>query len=128
MPIIQGYTTLNNRWEILRDKDILKHDILMEIYTSKGECDWNPTFGTTIVDKIFQYKTDMVKSEIIAEIDNVISHSQYANLLNLSTEELDDGWIFNLTISFFNDLPEGWSFPITEESVKEYISTGYIPL
>lgn len=128
MTIIQGYTTLNDKWEILRDKDIIKHDILMEIYTNKGDCDWNPEFGTTIQDKIFQYKTDTAKSEIIADIDNVINHYEYANLLNVSAEDIDGGWIFNLSISFFNDLPEGWSFPITEESMKEYISSGYIPL
>jgi phage baseplate assembly protein W len=128
MTIIQGYTTYNNKWEILQDKDILKHDILLELHTNKGECDWDPTFGTTIIDKIFQPKTDSIRSEIIAEIDSVINNCPHATLINLTTEELEDGWIFNLNISFFNNLPEGWSFSITEESVKEFISTGSIPL
>jgi hypothetical protein len=39
MQVIQGCTTLNNKWEILSDKDIAKHDLLMFIYTNKGDCD-----------------------------------------------------------------------------------------
>ena len=35
---ITGYTTINDEWGILIDKDLAKHDLLLRIYTTKGEC------------------------------------------------------------------------------------------
>ena len=32
MPVIQGYTTQNGEFEVLTDKDLVKHDLMMEIY------------------------------------------------------------------------------------------------
>ena len=71
MPILQGYTTQNDKWEVLQDKELVKHDLLMEIYTQKGECDWDPEFGSTILSRIFQYKNNAVKSTIIEELTNI---------------------------------------------------------
>lgn len=128
MPIIQGYTTQNGKFEILTDKDIVKHDLLMEIYTHKGDCDWNPQLGTTIDDQIFQYKTDEVKNVIIDELRQVVDNSPFLSLQDIDTQELDKGWIFNLIVSYMGNPPEEWVIPITEESVKEFKSTGRFPL
>ena len=62
---IKGYTTINNKFEVLTDKEIVKHDLLMYIYTNKGDCDWNPNLGTSIMKKIFQLKNDELKLEIV---------------------------------------------------------------
>jgi len=128
MPVIQGYTTQNGSFEILTDKDIVKHDLLMEIYTCKGDCDWDPNFGTTIQDQIFQYKTDEVKNTIIDELKQVVDNSAFLALQDITTEELEKGWIFNLVVSYMGEVPEEWQVPITEESVKEFKSTGRFPL
>ena len=54
-----GYTTQNGEWEILTDKELAKHDLLMLLHTRKGECDWDPSLGTTILDKMFRPKTSI---------------------------------------------------------------------
>lgn len=128
MQVIQGCTTLNNKWEILSDKDIAKHDLLMFIYTNRGDCDWDPSLGTTIQDQIFQIKTEVVKNNIIEDIEYAVDCNPYLTLENISADEIQNGWSFNVSIRFLNELPEEWSIPITEETVKEYISTGTFPL
>lgn len=128
MPLIQGYTTINNKFETLTDKDIVKHDLLMEIYTHKGDCDWNPNLGTTIQDQIFQLKTDEVKNVIIDELKQVVDNSPFLSLQDITTEDIEKGWIFNLIVSYMGNPPEEWTLPITEESMKDFISNGTFPL
>ena len=123
-----GYTTQNNEWEILTDKELAKHDLLMVLYTRKGECDWDPNFGTTIQDQIFQLKDSEVKNTIIDELKQIIDNSPFVALQDITTEELEKGWIFNLVISYMGEVPEEWKIPITEETVKEFKSTGQFPL
>ena len=128
MPVIQGYTTQNGEFEVLTDKDLVKHDLIMEIYSEKGSMDWDPNFGTTIQDQIFQLKNDEVKNIIIDELKQVVDNSPFLALQDITTEELDKGWIFNLVVSYMGEVPEEWQIPITEETVKEYKSTGKFPL
>ena len=128
MTLIAGYTTGNNKFERLVDKELIKHDLLMNIFIRKGECDWNPELGTTIDEKIFQIKTDDVKNDIIDEIRGVINENTFITLQNIETQELDNGWIFNLTISYLDKEEEMWSIPITEDTVKGYLSNGTFPL
>lgn len=128
MPVIQGYTTQNGEFEVLTDKDLVKHDLMMEIYSEKGSMDWDPNFGTTIQDQIFQLKNDEVKNTIIDELKQVVDNSPFLALQDITTEELDKGWIFNLVVSYMGEVPEEWQIPITEETVKEYKSTGRFPL
>lgn len=128
MPVIQGYTTQNGEFEVLTDKDLVKHDLMMEIYSEKGSMDWDPNFGTTIQDQIFQLKNDEVKNIIIDELKQVVDNSPFLALQDITTEELDKGWIFNLVVSYMGEVPEEWQIPITEETVKEYKSTGKFPL
>lgn len=128
MTIIAGYTTQNNKWERLVDKELIKHDLLMNLFIRKGECDWNPELGTTIDEKIFQIKTPEAKNDIIDEIKGVIDANTFISLQNIETQELDNGWIFNLTISYLDKEEEVWSLPITEDTVKGFLSTGVYPL
>lgn len=128
MPILQGYTTQNNKWEVLHDKDLVKHDLMMEIYTNKGECDWNPTFGSTIIDQVFQYKNSSVKSIIMDELRQIVNNNPFLTLQDISVTELEKGWEFSLYVSYMGEVPEEWVIPLTEETAKEFISTGSMPL
>lgn len=128
MPLLQGYTTQNNKWEVLQDKELVKHDLMMEIYTSKGECDWNPTFGSTILDQIFQYKNSITKSIIMEELQQIVNNNPFLELQDITAEDLDKGWNFGIVVSYMGQVPEEWLIPITEETAKEYISNGTVPL
>lgn len=122
-----GYTTINNEWGSLTDKELAKHDLLMIMHTRKGECDWNPSFGTTILDKMFRPKTEQLRLDILEEISQVFDYDPRLQLNNINTEPLEKGWIFYCEISYLNGLPEEWNFSITEDGVKE-LSTGSYPL
>ena len=54
--------------------------------------------------------------------------AEMVQLPDITTEELDKGWIFNLVVSYMGEVPEEWQIPITEETVKEYKSTGKFSL
>lgn len=122
-----GYTTINNEWETLTDKELAKHDLLMNLYTRKGECDWNPEFGTTILDKMFQPKTEQLRLDIIDELTTVFENEPRLTLNNIDTEPLDKGWIFYCEISYLNGVPEDWDITITENGISSS-SEGNYPL
>lgn len=129
MTLIRGYTTKNDKWETLTDKELVKHDFMLLLFTRKGECDWDPTLGTTILDQMFKHKTELVKNNIIEEIEEAVRRIHLLSLENLSTTELDNGWIFNLTVRYAEDtLPEDWSFVLSNDSIETYKSTGKFPL
>ncbi len=128
MARIQGFSTLNDKFETLIDKNIVKHDVLTEIYIDKGSCDWDLNLGTTIQQKIFDYKTEAAKYDIIDDIKTVVEHSPYLKLIDIQTTPLDKGWNFTVVVSYLGEAPEEWNIPITEESVQSFISNGTYPL
>lgn len=129
MTLIKGYTTKNNKWQVMTDKELVKHDFMLLLFTKRGECDWDPTLGTTIQDQLFKYKTDLVKNNIIEEIEYAVERTHLIKLEGLNVTDVEKGWIFNLSIRYVEDnLPEDWSFAITDDTIETYKSTGKIPL
>lgn len=128
MAKIQGFSTLNNKFETLIDKNIVKHDVLTEIYIDRGSCDWDLDLGTSIHRKVFEYKTESAKYDIIDDIKRVIEKSPFLSLIDIRTTELDKGWNFSVIVSYLGENPEQWDIPITEESVHEFVSNGSFPL
>ena len=128
MARIQGFSTINDKFEVLIDKNIVKQDLLTEIYIEKGTCDWDLDLGTSIQKKIFQYKNESAKYDIIDDIKRVVEKNPYLQLLDIQTTELDKGWNFGVIVSYLGQEAEQWDIPITEESVQEFISNGTYPL
>lgn len=122
-----GYTTENDKWQSLTDKDLAIHDVLLELHTRKGECDWNPEFGTTILDKMFSPKSAQLKIDIIDELTTVFENDPRLSLNIIDTEDLDKGWTFYCEISYLNGVPEEWLFNITEGGITSF-SNGTYPL
>ena len=122
-----GYTTINNKWETLTNKELAKHDLLMQIYTRKGECDWDVNLGSTIFDKLFQPKTNAIRDLIKEEIHDIFDNDLRFSLINLETEDVEDGWYFICSVSYLNGTPEDWVLNITKSNIVNY-SNGYYPL
>lgn len=125
---IKGYTTLNNKFEVLTDKELVKHDLLMYIYTNKGDCDWNPNLGTSIMTKIFQLKNEELKLDIMNELEMAVEQFPQLSLHEITANDIDKGWIFNIYISYAGGEVEPLSVDISENSAKQYKSTGTFPL
>lgn len=128
MAEVIGFTTLNDKFETLTDKELAKHDLMLELFTNKGELDWEPDFGSIILDQIFQLKTNAIRDIIIEDIKRIVDKNGLISFVDLATQDIEGGWIFTLTVRYLNQLPEEWSFRLTDESVKEFISNGTYPL
>lgn len=122
-----GYTTINNKWEVLTNKELAKHDLLLHIYTKRGECDWNVDFGTTIFDKLFQPKTNEIKNLILDEIREIFDNDLRFTLYDIETQEVEDGWYFICSVAYLGGTPENWILDITKSAISQY-SKGYYPL
>lgn len=122
-----GFTTINNKWETLLNLDLVKHDLLLNLYTRKGECDWDQSFGTEILDKIFQPKTEQLRLDILTDIQNVFDNEPRVQLVDIQSTSVEKGWVFDCEISYLNGTPEEWQISVTED-VAEYVSNGYFPL
>ena len=122
-----GYTTLNGNFDILTDKELAKHDLLLCLETRRGECDWDPKFGTTILDKMFRPKTESQKADIIDEIQEVFENDPRLTLNNIEAEDVDKSWIFYCEISYLNGTPEDWNLSVSQDGIK-VVSTGTYPL
>lgn len=109
-----GYTTLNNKWETLTNKELAKHDLLLQLYTQKGECDWDPDFGTTIQEKLFHPKTSALKDEIQNEIEAVFENDLRFTLVGLESQDIEKGWNFYCNVVYLDGTPETWLLPISE--------------
>lgn len=124
---ITGYTTINDEWGILIDKDLAKHDLLLRIYTTKSECDWDPNFGTTIKNKLFQPKTIQVRNDIQNELIETFLEDPRFTLLSIEPVDIDKGWVFSCSISYLDGIPEEWQLDITLDKFNNP-SNGYFPL
>jgi phage baseplate assembly protein W len=122
-----GYTTVNDSWETLTDKELAIHDLLMVLHTRRGECDWDPDFGASILDKMFRPKTDQLKIDIMNEISDAFNNDPRLTLNILNALDIDNGWIFYCEISYLDGIPENWSISVTKDEITA-ISNGTFPL
>lgn len=110
-----GYSTINNTWGYMTNKEIAKHDLLLNLNITTGECDWDPLLGTTIKKKIFDKKTKANKDEIVAEIERVFNNDLRFDLKSIDSTDLDKGWIFYCTVSYLGGTPEEWIFSVNHQ-------------
>lgn len=120
-----GYTTQQNTWGYLTNKEIAKHDLLLNLNIDAGECDWQPLLGTSIKKKMFSKLTDTNKNEIISEIQRVFNEDLRFDLISLETLDIEKGWIFYCTVSYLGGTPEEWIFEINRDGKA---SVGNYPL
>lgn len=121
---VMGYTTINNKFEVLYDKDLAKHDIMLYLNTDKGECDWDPTFGMSNRKSLFKTKTTALKFALEDEIREAFRRDSRLNLLSLETIDLPKGWQFITEVSYLAGIPELWGFDADIEAQKISILQG----
>lgn len=115
---IMGYTTVNNKFEVLYDKDLAKHDIMLYLNTDKGELDYDPTFGISHRKSLFKIKNTALKMALEDEIRQAFNRSPVLNLISLVTIDLENGYEFITEVSYLEGIPELWSFTADVEKQK----------
>ena len=115
---IMGYTTVNNKFEVLYDKELAKHDIMLYLNTDKGELDYDPTFGISHRKSLFKIKNTALKMALEDEIRQAFNRSPVLNLISLVTVDIENGYEFITEVSYLEGVPELWSFTADVEKQK----------
>lgn len=107
---IMGYTTINNDFEVLYNKDLAKHNIMLYLNTDKGELDFDPTFGISHRKALFSIKTNALKMALEDELREAFNRNPVLNLISVVSRDIDYGYEFICEISYLEGVPELWDF------------------
>lgn len=121
-----SFTTANNRFDTNVGYMAAIEDTMNELNTDRGDCDWDCTLGTTVREKLFTYKTDMARQEIMNEI-NEIMKKHYFSVINSSYSEYENGWLFSFEVKWLNKYPLEWNLK-TNDTYPYITSLGVYPL
>ena len=121
-----GFTTADNKFKNNVGYMMAVEDTMNELNTDRGDCDWDCSLGTTVREKIFTYKTDMARQEIMNEISEIMK-KHYFSVVNSSYAEYEKGWIFSFAVKWLNTYPLEWKLK-TQDSYPYIVSTGVFPL
>lgn len=104
--IFIGYSTVNRRVSETRvyDIELIKRDLLNNFMTRKGEKVMDPEYGTIIWDLLFEPYTEIVKNQIINDVQRIINFEPRVELINVNVIEEEYGLIIvcNLLYKPFN--------------------------
>ena len=105
--IYRGFSTIGRIRPpyTLTDADLVKTDLLNELYAKKGERVMRPSYGTSIQDILMNPLDTYVVQEVEDEIRRVIQKDARVEILDIFTEALDHTvkFIINLKILPFLD-------------------------
>lgn len=121
-----GFTTASNKFKNNRGYTLAIEDTMNELNTDRGDCDWDISLGTSIRQRLFTTKTDIVRQEIMNEISEIMKKHLFA-VSNVSYAEYDKGWTFTYTVRWLNTYPLEWKLKTTD-SYPFIVSTGVYPL
>lgn len=92
MRVFKGYSTVGKEYGNFKiyDIELVKRDLLNEIYTRKGERLMSPTYGYIVWDVLFDPLTDTVVELIREDTLRIVSRDPRLELRNLNvTEDVD---------------------------------------
>ena len=121
-----GFSSRNDRFKILKNKELALDNLVTQLNVEKGECDWNPTYGSGTLSRIFSIKTETEKNEILADIKTAFSDNGF-NVINGDITELEKGWVFNFIIQYGNYRQEVLTLT-ADKSTKKIYSNGLYDL
>ena len=121
-----GFSSRNDRFKILKNKELALDNLVTQLNVEKGECDWNPTYGSGTLSRIFSIKTETEKNEILADIKTAFSDNGF-NVINGDITELEKGWVFNFIIQY-RKYPQEVLTLTADKSTKKIYSNGMYDL
>lgn len=98
----KGFSTVDTttRNYTLTDIELVKRDLLNELYTRKGERAMRPSFGSIFQDLIMEPYTLDIESLIEEEITRIISNEPRLQLKRVDIETLDHFVQVNVQVIF----------------------------
>lgn len=89
----------------LYDLEIVVEDLRNWFATRKGELDWNPEFGSTVPDLLFELKTIKNKEELESEVRRGIDSDPRLTLVSLKIEEQEHGYTAYISANYLKQNP-----------------------
>lgn len=96
-----GFTSRNNKFQILKNKELALDNLLTQLNVEKGECDWAPSYGSGMRARMFNMKTETEKNEIIADLQTAFQDNGF-NVLDGTATDIGKGWVFNFIVQYGN--------------------------
>lgn len=121
-----GFSSRNDRFEILKNKELALDNLITQLNVEKGECDWKPNYGSGTISRIFTMKTETEKNEILADINSAFLDNGF-NVINSDITELEKGWVFNFIIQYGN-YPQEVLTLTGDKATKKIYSNGLYDL
>jgi len=85
-----GFSTVENSAPFtLTGSELVKRDLLNELYTRKGERVMNPTFGSIIWDLLMEPSTTKLQKEVEEDIEKIFNRDPRAKIKTLNVIVLD---------------------------------------
>lgn len=103
-PVYSGFASQQGLKPIY-DREIIKQDLLNQIYTRKGERLMDPVFGCIVWDLLFENKNESVKNEIRLDLQRIIESEPRVTLQSIQVIEEEHGYIGFIEI-YFKDFRE----------------------
>lgn len=121
-----GFTTADNKFDSKTDYNIAVEDVLNELNTDVGDCDWDVNLGSSIRKKLFSIKNDIARQEIQNEITAILE-KHYFSVYKSYYTEYEKGWEFTFMVRWLGTIPLEWKLKTVDNKPYLY-SIGVFPL
>ena len=121
-----GFTTADNKFDSKLNYEIAVEDVMNELNTDIGDCDWDINLGTSIRQRLFTIKDDIARQEIQNEINTILEKHLFSVSKSYYTEYAN-GWIFTFLVRWLNTIPLEWKMKTVDNKPYLY-SEGVFPL
>jgi len=99
-----GFSTRNGS-EKLYDIELVKQDLLNHFYTRRGELDWNPEYGSIIMELLFENRTDARRREIENDVKRIIRSDPRIELKKITVTTQEHGYYVDVQITYLGQNP-----------------------
>lgn len=100
-----SFTFDNTKRFRLSDIDLVKKDLLNEIFTLRGERVMHPTFGSSIPELVFEPLDDDLLDTIREELEAVVKHDPRVELIDLTlVPKIDSNYVECHLLLFYVEL------------------------
>jgi phage baseplate assembly protein W len=98
----KGYSTVDKTWGNFKlyDIDLVKRDLLNELYTRKGERLMAPQFGSIVWDLLFDPLTDEIIEAIRADCVRIVTKDPRLDIVNIDVIDNDHTIIVTIVLKY----------------------------
>jgi len=96
----KGFSTTSGKPRVLFDIELIKEDLLNNIYTRKGERPMQPDYGSIIWDILFEPYDDSINSIVQEDLTRIVNNDPRLELITMTIDSFEYGLIVNMTVAY----------------------------